>query len=266
MGTATMFCIGWMLCVGTAASLPAQSELQYYHLPGAAFNPKTLGHVALHLSFDKPADDCLPEADSSHFNYFKWPTRRVGSGFVWIALQQQDSQGTHDRLYVDTNRDGSLHDKIPTPHFHQQTSSGRTYDLFGPIELRFPDSEEARRYHLSVASVSGRGKSALILSPAGMFQGTLTAAGGRSTSVVIKDFTVNAFYNDTSEDPGQSDKIVMATHDGRQHDFHPGRYVAIDPATARAPAETDCSKPYYIGHAVAKWRHAPDSFARRPCF
>ena len=102
-----------MLIAATAAQAQDVQRLQYgtdVHLERSI---GVYSEVRVRADPSPPAGLALPKFTGDRPLFAKWITPRVPAGHLWLALDQSAKQGVYDRLYVDTNADGSLADEAP---------------------------------------------------------------------------------------------------------------------------------------------------------
>jgi hypothetical protein len=108
--------IAWMCMIlaATAAAQAQEAQRLQYRTDGQP--ERSLGVYAearLRAETSPPAGVALPKFSGDRPLFAKWITPRVPAGHLWLALDQSAKQGVYDRLYVDTNADGSLADETP---------------------------------------------------------------------------------------------------------------------------------------------------------
>ena len=103
----------WVLAVTTAAQAQEAQWLRYRvdRQPERALG--VYAEVRLRAEPSPPAGLAVPTFAGTRPLFAKWITPRVPAGHLWLALDQSTKQGAYDRLYVDTNADGSLADETP---------------------------------------------------------------------------------------------------------------------------------------------------------
>ena len=69
------------------------------------------GGQTLKVSTEKPDDPGLPSLTSPDPLFAKWPTPMIPGGHLWLALDTSRKGGPYDRLYIDSDADGSLADE-----------------------------------------------------------------------------------------------------------------------------------------------------------
>ncbi len=182
-----------------------------------------------------PAGLALPKFTGDRPLFAKWITPRVPAGHLWLALDQSAKQGAYDRLYVDTNADGSLADETPVAAEQAEAAAnpnapvayGRRLSQqtarFAPVKVLFPGKDGPAAYHLNITFRSRSQRvitwtrgvpdrevllEELWLTPGCWHEGTVTV-GGHTYTCRLADANVNGTFDDVSADEGQADFILM---------------------------------------------------------
>jgi hypothetical protein len=177
----------------------------------------------------------------------------VPAGHLWLALDQSAKQGVYDRLYVDTNADGSLADETPVAAERAEAATdpnapvayGRKLNQqaarFAPVKVLFPGKGGPIAYHLNVTFHSRvqriitwtRGVpdrevllEELWLTPGGWHEGTVTV-GGKTYTCQLADANVNGTFDDVSADEGKADFILIEGDVRMPLVRTAGRYIQI---------------------------------------
>jgi hypothetical protein len=107
--------MAWM-CMILAATAAQAQEAQRLQYRTDGQPERVLGvyaEVRLRAETSPPAGVALPKFVGTRPLFAKWITLMVPAGHLWLALDQSGKQDVYDRLYVDTNADGSLADEAP---------------------------------------------------------------------------------------------------------------------------------------------------------
>lgn len=107
--------IAWMCMILTVTAAQAQ-DVQRLQYGTDAQLERSLGvysEVRVRAEPSPPAGLTVPTFTGARPLFAKWMTPRVPAGHLWLALDQSAKDGAYDRLYVDTNADGSLADETP---------------------------------------------------------------------------------------------------------------------------------------------------------
>jgi len=246
--------IAWM-CMVLAATVTQAQEAQRLQYRTDGQPDRVIGvsaEVRLRAEASPPPGVALPKFSGDRPLFAKWITPRVPAGHLWLALDQSAKQGAYDRLYVDTNADGSLADE--TPVAAEQSAAANDPDApvsygrklnqqtarFAAVKILFPGKDGPVAYHLNVTFRSRvqrivtwtRGVPArevlveeLWLTPAGWHEGTVTV-GGKTYTCWLADANVNGTFDDVSADESQAD-FILIEGDALPLIRKTGRYIQI---------------------------------------
>ena len=136
------------------SSVPVQKLELYCYSPEPA---RELGVVCRHdqaAEASPPERVALPPLNSASPIFFRWSLgkglyayRKVKGGIVWIVLDSSVTDGPYDRLYMDSNCDGSLADEqsIKT----EEADAGGA-PRFSMVQVLLPAKPEPTPYHLNL--------------------------------------------------------------------------------------------------------------------
>jgi len=242
----------WVLAVTTAAQAQEAQWLRYRvdRQPERALG--VYAEVRLRAEPSPPAGLAVPTFAGTRPLFAKWITPRVPAGHLWLALDQSTKQGAYDRLYVDTNADGSLADETPIAAEQAEAANdpdapvayGRKLNQqtarFAAVKILFPGKDGPVAYHLNVTFRSRiqriitwtRGVpdrevllEELWLTPGGWYEGTVTV-GGKTYPCRLADANVNGTFDDVSADEGKAD-FILIDGDALPLIRTAGRYIQI---------------------------------------
>jgi hypothetical protein len=144
----------------------------------------------------------LPDNAGYDAQFAKWETPMAKAGFIWLALTKSQSSGGYDRLFIDSNCDGSLKDETAVAPAQAQQG----YAVFGPVKVVFQSADGPITYHINLQSYDMQGYKQTSLISAGWYEGTIKVAG-KDVRCTLIDYNSNGTFNDVSEDLQNSDHI-----------------------------------------------------------
>jgi len=246
--------IAWM-CMILAATVAQAQEAQRLQYRTDAQPERSLGvyaEVRVRAEPSPPAGLALPKFAGERPLFARWITPMVPAGHLWLALDQSAKQGVYDRLYVDTNADGSLADETPVAAERAEAATDPTAPLaygrklnqqaarFAAVKILFPGKDGPIAYHLNVTFRSRIQRiitwtqgvpdrevllEELWLTPGGWHEGTVTV-GGKTYTCRLADANVNGTFDDVSADEGKADFILIES-DALPLIRKAGRYIQI---------------------------------------
>lgn len=171
----------------------------------------------------------IPDVILANTRLTAWQTPLAASGHVWILIEASSPGGTFDRIYIDSDADGSLADEKGVK---AHEASGFK-SLFGPLQVTFETAEGPVTAHVNVAChevmhlVWGGYLSIRIrLTSAAWYDGPVKI-GGQIYGLRLVDGNSNGTYDDVSMDPGEADRIqIGGGGEGNQQAFA-GTYIRI---------------------------------------
>jgi len=198
--------VAWM-CMVLAATVTQAQEAQRLQYRTDGQPERVIGvyaEVRVRAETSPPAGLAVPKFAGTRPLFAKWITPRVPAGHLWLALDQSAKQGAYDRLYADTNADGSLADE--TPVAAEQAAAANDPDApvsygrklnqqtarFAAVKIIFPGKDGPVAYHLNVTFRSRVQRvitwtqgvpdrevlvEELWLTPGGWHEGTVTVGG-----------------------------------------------------------------------------------------
>jgi hypothetical protein len=221
-----------LLCQATAA--PAEQWLEYH----TSTEPK--GYRWIGLSTNAPAGVALPADLKPGALFGRWsngmdPFKGRGNpnnGRVF-CLDASRKAGPCDRIFFDQNGNGQLDDDVAIKSSDRDTSGAS----FPPIKVLFKTADGPVTYHL-IARLYQNDKSRanLLVGSAGWYEGTVKL-GGKPHQVQLIDSTVNAVFNDMTDDPYNSDRLMV--DGGRSGQRYLGKYLEVDGQLLRLEVARD---------------------------
>jgi len=155
----------------------------------------------------------------------------VKAGFLWMAFDRSRKAGPYDRLYIDSNANGSLADETA----QKPNTSYEFGGSFAPVKVLLTGDDGPVTYHLNISiramqtevRFRGGGSTEKVdgyALPAGWYEGVITL-GGKKYRCQLVDYNVNGAFNDTSTDIAQMDRICLGPVDGATEAT--GRYSSM---------------------------------------
>jgi len=212
------------LTIGLFVSLAEAQERQLLEYRLAREASRTIGsesYKRLKVTRERLQDVGLPEFESDDPLFYRWSTPMVKAGGLRIALDRSNTSRVRDRLFIDSDGDGSLKDE--TAVIAHKTSSQHSY--FGPAKVVFEGEDGSITYHLNF-SLCDHGSRYLFIRPGGWYEGTITA-GGKEHHCILIDRNVNGAFNDKSTNAEDCDRIQIGKDDNKGIYFV-GNYLEIE--------------------------------------
>jgi len=265
--------VGLLLPLISSAALAQEQWLQYRTSTGVQQDLAGVNWLSLAVSYNKPAGVGLPKFECDKPAFAQWRSPRVKGGGLWIALDRQHKLGPYDRLYIDSNCDGSLADEQPSA----ATRTAENYAEFGPVRIALAGEDGPTTHHLSfflsvtrmVFLTEGMADSErmnLYAASSGWYEGSVTV-NGKKWLCRVTDENGNGTFNDTGLYPSQIDRISVARAAGDSSEKpnfetgYVGKYIELDGALYQleVPREGDCVKFTPAGDVpMAAMRISPD--------
>jgi len=195
-------------------------------------SPEPMGYRWIELSTNAPAAVPLPKLGTAAY-YGYWTNRLDPSGRRWFCLDRSRKTGPCDRFFIDTNGDGRLEDERSVVTTRRDESMA----YFEPVKLVFKGEDGPISYHLAVRFYQFGEQSAQLLVGAGGWYGGNVMLAGKKRRVQLIDNTVNGAFDDVSQDPEGSDRIVVDGEEGFSR--YLGRYLEIEGQLVRLEVSMD---------------------------
>ncbi len=212
-----------LLAFASAARSQDEQWLQYHCQREAQRIVGNMGVATPRVTTEKPQGVELPPFVSEEQYFAHWATPMVPSGRLWIALDRTKDRGRRDRLYVDSNGDGSLKDETHVTAYRIE----QYYTYFGPVKVVFQGEDGPIVYHLNFRLYDHDEKNRRLYIYSGCwYEGDITVAGTKKRCVLI-DQNVNGTFDDKALEAHRCDRIKIGM------ESHPdagyvGNYVAVD--------------------------------------
>jgi len=173
------------------------------------------------VTYQRPQDVELPEFESREPLFYRWPTPMVKAGNLWIALDRSDTSKVRDRLFIDSDGDGSLKDESAVIAYN--TESRHAY--FGPVKVVFEGKDDPIAYHLDFRLCDHDSRLMRVM-PGGWYEGTITV-GEKEKHCILIDHNVNGTFNDKFKNAEDCDRIQIGKDDYKDIRFV-GNYLEIE--------------------------------------
>lgn len=175
----------------------------------------------LMVTHERPQDVDLPEFESRDPLFYRWPTPMVKAGSLRIALDRSGTSRVRDRLFIDSDGDGSLKDETAMIAHRAESR----HASFGPAKVVFEGENGSITYHLNFR-LCDHDSRYLFITPGGWYEGTITV-GGKEQYCILIDRNVNGTFNDKSMNAEDCDRIQIGEEDSKEIRFV-GNYLEIE--------------------------------------
>ena len=212
------------LAIGIFVSPAKSQERQLLIYRSAREAGRTIGSISrkpLRITRERPGDVDLPEFESGDPLFYLWPTPMVKGGSLMIALDRSGTSRVRDRLFIDSDGDGSLKDEAAVIAYKTESQ----HSNFGPVKVFFEVEDGSITYHLNFR-LCDHGSRYLFIRPGGWYEGTITV-GGKEHQCILIDRNVNGTFNDKSMNAEDCDRIQIGEDDDKGIHFV-GNYLEIE--------------------------------------
>jgi hypothetical protein len=159
----------------------------------------------INLKTEKPAGVELPDFNDSSPMFGEWISPLAKNGKVYIALDRSDKKKSYDRLYIDSDGDGSLKNEKPV----KASSPEEYYNYFGPVKVMLQGEDGPTAYHLNFMFYKqDASRPQLYVMSGCWYEGTITI-GTEKKRCVLTDTGANGTFNDTSKSYYGADRITI---------------------------------------------------------
>jgi len=201
--------LAFMLTAAFAAAAHAAEEQKLkYHLSKV---PAQFGiyvdSTRLEVLSEAPEGVTLPENAGFRPIFARWKTPMAKSGYVLAAFTRSQEKGQTDRLYIDSNCDGSLAD--------EQAVKGRVEEpfdfqaMFGPVKVSFPREGGTTTYHVNVRCSESRKVQLYASLSSACWYASTVSIGGAKYYCTLMDYNANGTFDDASTDIYECDRIRL---------------------------------------------------------
>jgi hypothetical protein len=211
-----------MLLLWTSQAWAQDAQELTYHSGSMTLRSEGIGYQTIYLTSQVPPDVELPKFRSSKTVFGKWMTPMAPGGYLWVAFDRSGWRKSYDRLYIDTNCNGSLKDeKVITGRVMARSSSS-----FTPVTVRFPGASGPLEYALNMSLYNYGDRPMARIRSACWYGGEVTV-GGVKYECLLMDYNANGTFNDKSLDLDKSDRIKLQAN-GEGETTFVGNFVMVD--------------------------------------
>jgi hypothetical protein len=197
--------------LNSTVSAEDEQWLQYCWSSDEGQIPGREGSRFFELDSKPPAGVELPEFKGKEPLFVRWESPMAKGGGLWIAVDNTGKYGSYDRLFIDSDGDGSLKDETAMSAVTENEYQSR----FGPAKVVFEGDDGPITYHLSFELYIYDSRSRyLYIHPACWYEGTIIIGGAKKQCTLI-DRNVNGTFNDKSIHVSQCDQIGIGSKDAR---------------------------------------------------
>ncbi len=203
----------------------AQKEqwLQYHCQREARQITSNMGIAVPKMTIESPQGVRLPQFGARRQYFAEWSTPMVPSGGLWMALDKTKEQGHWDRLFIDSDGDGSLSDETPVMAYRIE----QYYTCFGPVKVVFDGEDGPIVYHLNLRFYDRDEQNRRLYVYSGCwYEGDITVAGAKKRCVLI-DHNVNGTFDDKAREADNCDRIRIGTTSSQQA-CYVGKYIDVE--------------------------------------
>jgi len=217
--------------IALTATLAGAEEEHWLTYRTSAHPQRAIGNVSsaqLSQQTDRPDGLELPELTAEDPLFAKWPTPMVEAGHVWLVFDRSKVRRQYDRLYIDSNCDGSLADETAIkPVSARRYGRGNAQAQFAPVEVWLQGDDGPVAYALNVQLYErAEGRHHLRATSACWYQGQFELAG-KMRQCTLVDYNCNGTFNDSSVQFQNVDRIRLGAGSSVVEHFV-GKYMQID--------------------------------------
>jgi len=176
----------------------------------------------IEVSADRPEGVELPEFLAEEVFFGKWSSPMAKNEHLWIALDKSNKDGMYNRLFIDSDGDGSLSDEQPQEAY--RTDSRSSY--FGPVKVVFEGEDGPVSYHLNFQFYIREDRKRLSVNSGCWYEGQIEVGSEKKYCVLI-DQNGNGIFNDKSLSSGDCDRIRIGKKDSRDTKFV-GNFIEVE--------------------------------------
>jgi hypothetical protein len=161
------------------------------------------GYRYLTLTTNPPANVKLPKLNAQPY-FAHWQTPMDSAG-RWLCLDRTKKSGLYDRVYFDSNGNGSLDDDPPVGTVRTDEYSA----YFEPVRVVFKGEDGPITYHLVLRFMKYDSSSANLLAASGGYYSGMVDLGGKKKRLQLLDGNVNGAFNDLSDNAYDCDRVTI---------------------------------------------------------
>lgn len=195
-----------------------------YHKATGSYNPVTASTRQYLAPLDQaPEGVAVPEFVGTRVHFARWQTPMVAKGYLDLAYDAAPGNRMKQRLFFDTDCDGSLADETPIP----STYCDRNWTNFELVPIVFPTEDGPVTYHIEVQFYKNKNaKNQFYTQASGWYEGPVTI-GGKKYRCALVDYNSNGAFNDSYAIFFHSDQIKIGNEMGLVSNWF-GKYIEID--------------------------------------
>jgi len=210
-----------LLVISSASVGQEEQRLQYQSSRNAQSILQGLSNQRLKLISERPEGVTLPDFKKEKPLFYKWQSPMTKNGYLLIAADCNQIDGSHNLLYIDSNGDGSLKDEPAISAYRAQPQ----HSYFGPVKITLEGKDGPVTYHLNF-QLCDHDEQPLWARSAGWYEGTITVGDIKKHCVLI-DFDANGTFDDKSLNFDSCDRIRIG-EEGSSDTRFVGSYIEID--------------------------------------
>ena len=181
---------------------------------------------SLKVTLARPEGVSLSELAGQDPLFAKWKTPMVQGGFLWLVLDRSERNGAYDRLYIDSDADGSLADETASVAYRSRAYGKSESAEFRQVRVLLTGEDGPAAFHLDFGfQAFGSASRRLLAKAAGWYEGAITIDGVKGYCTLC-DGNANGAFNDAFLDFEKSDLVKIATK-GELFAGRVGKYVQI---------------------------------------
>jgi len=232
--------LAFALLLALAASASGGTEQWLSYRTGDGVE-KLVGHTpgqTVRLDANRPDGVALPKLSAGDPLFGQWKSPAAKGGRLWMALDRSDPNRPYDRLYIDTNADGSLADEEPISPANNISAPQFQNMTFPPVKLLLKGPDGPVAYHLGIGVQLFAGQGRAVTAAACWYEGNIPV-NGRQTRCILADANANGVFNDASKDSDQADRIRLLDLPAPFAVGRVGKFIQIDGVLYRLTIASD---------------------------
>ncbi len=165
----------------------------------------------------------LPEFICDKPAFGKWKQSYDSNGPRIIAFDKSEGASNYDKVYFDTDGDGSLKDEKPLKFY-----SKNEYEThFGPVPVYFQGEDGLITYHIEIKLYTGRNQNYLRIDSACWYAGDVNV-NGKAIKCTLIDYNANGRFDDiANEKTSICDRIWIGKTGNAYEAGHLGKYIRV---------------------------------------